>query len=444
MDAADEVLELARALIRIDTSNPPGHETAAAELLREVLADAGVDVQLVARDGEGGDRANVVARIPGTGGAPSLAFVGHLDVVPADPRDWTHPPFEAVVDDEGYLYGRGAVDMKNEVAARTVAMARLARSGWRPRGDLWLLMVSDEEDGRALTGMEWLVEAMPEVRCDYAVNEGGGTRLALADGRVVHAVSTGEKGTYPARVTARGEAGHASTPTIGRNAVPLLGQLLARIGDGLPAAALPEISRPFFATLLGETALLDETARLVARAAALHPTLKHTVPALTGTTMAPTMLAAGVRLNVMPARASVDVDCRVLPGDTPAQVEAQLRERLGDGSDLPYDLEWIDRFTAGTASPAGGPLIETIQGWLDDADPGSTVLPMVCTGFTDSTHLRRAFGTAAYGYSPFLTTPADVVKSGFHNRDERIHIDDLTRSVAFHEYLARILLGPDS
>ena len=446
MDARDEVLELARALIRIDTSNLPGNETPAAELVRDVLVDAGVDVQLVARPGHE-DRANVVARIRGTGAAaPSLAFVGHLDVVPADPRDWTHPPFEAVVDDDGYLYGRGAVDMKNEVAARTVAMARLARSGWRPRGDLWLLMVSDEEDGRARTGMEWLVTALPEAACDYAVNEGGGVRLELADGRVLHTVSTGEKGTYPARVTARGEAGHASTPTVGRNAVPLLGRLLGRIGDGLPPPALPEISRPFFAALLGEQALADAgddptaIARLIAGAAALHPALAHLVPPLTGTTMAPTMLAAGLRLNVMPARASTDVDCRVLPGDTPAQVEAALRERLDGGEDVPYDLEWIDRFTAGTASPAGGPIVEAIRHWVGGGDPAAGVLPMVCTGFTDSTHLRGAFGTAAYGYSPFLVTPADVVESGYHNRDERVHVDDLAHSVDFHEYLARRLL----
>jgi acetylornithine deacetylase/succinyl-diaminopimelate desuccinylase-like protein len=449
MDARDEVLQLARALIRIDTSTPPGRETPAAELIRDVLTDAGVDADLVARDP---DRANVVARIPGTDpSAPSLAFVGHLDVVPADPRDWTHPPFEAVVDDDGYLYGRGAVDMKNEVAARTVAMARLGRAvragGRRPRGDLVLIMVSDEEDGRARTGMEWLVGALPELRTDHAVNEGGGSRLELADGRVVHTLSTGEKGTYPARLTARGEAGHASMPTIGRNAVPILARLLDRLGDGLPAPAIPEITRPFLAGLLGESVAAvaeasgpAEQAALLARAAALHPGLAHVVPVLAGTTTAPTMLSAGLRLNVMPARASAEVDCRVLPGATPEQVEAHLRDRLGDGVELPYDLEWIDRFTAGTSSPPDGAVPAAVQAWLDDVDPGSTVLPMICTGFTDSTHLRGAFGTAAYGYSPFLTTPAHVVESGFHNRDERVHVDDLAHSVAFHEFLAHRLL----
>ena len=136
-------------------------------------------------------------------------------MVPADARDWTHPPFAAVVDEGGWLWGRGAIDMKNEVAARAVAMAELARSGFRPKGDLWLIAVADEEDGIADVGMRWLLEARPDIRPDLAINEGGGERLPLTDGRVVQTVSVGEKGTYPARVVAVGEAGHASTPDVG-------------------------------------------------------------------------------------------------------------------------------------------------------------------------------------------------------------------------------------
>ncbi len=189
-DLRDEVLRVARDLIRMDTSNAParllgrrpGNETAAAAYLRDYLVDAGVDCELVAREEH---RANLVARLPGTGDAPSLAFVGHTDVVPVDPRDWTHPPFEGVVDDDGYLHGRGAVDMKNEVAARAVALAELARSGFRPRGDLWFLAVADEEDGMADVGMRWLLEARPDIRPDVAINEGGGELLALADGRTM-------------------------------------------------------------------------------------------------------------------------------------------------------------------------------------------------------------------------------------------------------------------
>ena len=196
-DARAEVLDLCQRLIRVDTTNPPGRETAAAVVLRDHLEAAGVGCELVARDP---DRANLVARIPGSGGGPSLAFVGHLDVVPADPRDWTHPPFAAVVDGD-YLYGRGAVDMKNELAARVVAMARLARSGFTPRGDLWLLAVADEEDGFADVGMRWLLEHRPDIKPDYALNEGDGLRLELRDGRAVMGIAVGDKGTYPARVS---------------------------------------------------------------------------------------------------------------------------------------------------------------------------------------------------------------------------------------------------
>ncbi len=164
--------------------------------------------------------------------------------MPADPRDWTHPPFAAVVDEGGWLWGRGAIDMKNEVAARAVAMAELARSGFRPRGDLWLIAVADEEDGTADVGMRWLLEARPDIRPDLAINEGGGERLPLADGRVVQTVSVGEKGTYPARVVAVGEAGHASTPDVGANAVPILGELLRRVGHGMPIAPGVTARRP--------------------------------------------------------------------------------------------------------------------------------------------------------------------------------------------------------
>ena len=237
----EEVVGLTRDLIRLDTTNHPGNETLVARHLADYLGEAGVECELVAREA---DRANLVARLPGTEpGSPSLAFVGHTDVVPVDARDWTHPPFEGVVDDAGYLYGRGALDMKGEVAARAVALKELARSGWRPRGDLWFLAVADEEDGMADVGMRWLLEHRPDIKPDVSVNEGGGERFELTDGRVLLALGVGEKGTYPARVTAVGEAGHGSTPTVGDNAVPHLGELLTRVGRGRARTAAPPARR---------------------------------------------------------------------------------------------------------------------------------------------------------------------------------------------------------
>ena len=349
-DLAAEVLRVARDLIRIDTSNAPaenlgrepGNETLVAEYLRDYLTGHGVECEVVARDPR---RANLVARIPGTGDAPSLAYVGHTDVVPADPRDWTHPPFEAVVDDDGWLFGRGAIDMKSEVAARAVAVAELARSGFRPRGDLWLLAVADEEDGMYDVGMRWLLEHRPDIRPAMAVNEGGGERLVLADGRVVTTVGIGEKGTYPARVVAVGEAGHASTPSVGRNAVPLVGELLRRVGTGMPDPVRSPLVDRTLEVLLGEVP--DELADALDRAGRQHPALTHLLPALVGTTMAPTMLGGSPKRNVMPARAWVELDCRILPGTTEADVERAVRHRLGD--DVPYELEWPSTWWPGAA-----------------------------------------------------------------------------------------------
>ena len=430
-----EVVELTQALIRLDTSNAPGNETLAAELLRDYLEDAGVDCELVAREP---DRANLVARVGGTDpAAPSLAFVGHTDVVPVDPRDWTHPPFEAVVDDDGWLYGRGAIDMKNEVAARAVALKELVRSGWQPRGDLWFLAVADEEDGMADVGMRWLLEQRPDIRPDLSINEGGGERLLLADGRSVMSVGVGEKGTFPARVTAVGEAGHGSTPSVGDNAVPLLGEVLRRIGRGLPTPQRSELVDAMLTVLLGDPG--DDLDRALRDAGRLHPELEHYLPALVGTTMAPTMVGGSSKRNVMPARAWVELDCRILAGTTEADVEREVRARLGDG--LRYELTWPEHLVAGSSSPADGPVLDAIGGFLEAEGVEVDLLPSLGTGFTDSVYLRAAAGTAAYGFSPFLTTPVEVLTAGYHNADERIHVDDLLLSTRFHLDLAKRLLG---
>jgi acetylornithine deacetylase/succinyl-diaminopimelate desuccinylase-like protein len=447
----DEVIEVARDLIRFDTTNARepglGNETLCAEYLQDYLRRNGVEAELVAREPH---RANLVARIPGvsTGGFEtgagrppqppgSLAFVGHTDVVPCDPRDWTHPPFEAVLDAEGWLWGRGAVDMKNEVAARAVAMAELARSGFRPSGDLWFLAVADEEDGFADVGMRWLLEERSDIRPTHSINEGGGERLVLSDGRQVVGLSIGEKGTLPVLVTAVGEAGHASVPTLGNNAVPLLARLIPRLGDGMPEPAATPMVTAMLATLLGRDE--PDLRRAVADAEALHPSLAGSITALMGSTLAPTMLAASNKRNVMPARASVEVDCRILPGTTQADVEAQVRGLLGD--DIAYELGWPEEIVEASGSPFGGPVPEAVAAFLADEGDPATVLPTMCTGFTDSNYLRAAAGTAAYGFSPFRATPAEVLDAGYHNANERVHVDDLLLSTRFHLDLARRILG---
>ncbi|UMG93497.1 M20/M25/M40 family metallo-hydrolase [Nocardioides sp. TF02-7] len=355
IDLAEETLRVARDLIRIDTSNapaehlgrPPGEETLAAEYLHGYLTGHGVECELVARDER---RANLVARIPGSGDAPSLAFVGHTDVVPADARDWTHPPFAAVVTDDGWLHGRGAVDMKGEVAARAVAMAALARSGFRPRGDLWLLAVADEEDGMYDVGMRWLLEERPDIRPAMAVNEGGGERLPLTDGRVVVPVGVGE-GHLP-RAGQRRRRGRPRVDAVDRpQRRAAAREVLRRVGAGMPAAQPSPLLERTLEVLLGSVpADLAEGAE---RAGRLHPALAHLLPALTGTTMAPTMVGGSSKRNVMPARAWVELDCRILPGTTADEVERAVRDRLGH--DLPYELDWPEHLVAGSSSPESLP-----------------------------------------------------------------------------------------
>ena len=204
----DEVVELTRDLVRIDTSNPPGRETPAARHLLAYMEEAGAECELAGPDPE---RLNLIARVRGSGEGPSLMLMGHTDVVPAPREGWSVDPFEGVIRD-GRIYGRGVADMKGELAARAVAVARLARSGRIPAGDVVLVAESDEERNVSDAGMPWLVREREDLRCDYALNEGGGELLRLPGGRSVVTIGIGEKLVSSARVRVRGAGGHASIP----------------------------------------------------------------------------------------------------------------------------------------------------------------------------------------------------------------------------------------
>jgi acetylornithine deacetylase/succinyl-diaminopimelate desuccinylase-like protein len=433
-DAAlrEETTALLRELVRIDTSNPPGGETPAALLLKDYLESAGVECELVAKVPE---RANLVARIRGRGQGPSLALLGHTDVVPADARDWTHPPFSGHLDDDGYLWGRGALDMKDETAVRAVTMAVLARSGFEPRGDLVFIAQADEEDGTEAVGLSWLASERPDIACDFSIDEGGGDRLELADGRIAVTLTVGEKATLPAVVTAVGEAGHASAPSRGENAVPRLGRLIQRLDAYRPArTVLPETSR-MLEELLGS--LDDDLGNALERAIRLHPSFADGLPPLLSTTIAPTRLYGSSARNVMPARASVECDCRVLPGTDAEGLAAELHAALGD--DIPYEIEFPEEPTGGTVSPIDTPLYQVCRDFLASYDPQAQLLPKISTGFCDSHFMRKSFGTIAYGFFPIRHTPIEITRQTVHSKDERIHVDDLVYATRFHLYAAETI-----
>jgi acetylornithine deacetylase/succinyl-diaminopimelate desuccinylase-like protein len=432
-----EATSLLRDLIRIDTSNPPGRETPAAVLLRDYLESAGVHCELVARYPE---RANLIARMPGTAEGPSLTFLGHTDVVPADAADWKHAPFSGDLDGDGFVWGRGAVDMKNQTATRAVAMAILARSGFMPRGDLTFIAQADEEDGTAAAGVQWLRDARPDIACDYSIDEGGGERLELADGRVVVPINVGEKATLPVLVTALGEAGHASTPTAGHNAVPRLAVLIERLARHRTKRILQPEAVRLIDVLAGPVD--GDVDGALERATRLHPSFVDDLPPLFGSTIAPTRLRGSDARNVMPGRASVECDCRVLPGTTADDLERELRIALGD--DLPYELEFLAAPTGGTVAPIDTALFDVCQDFLHEHDHGATLVPSISPGFCDSHFMRERFHTVAYGFWPFRRTPVDVYHDGFHNRDERVHADDLSYATRFHVYAAERILGDPS
>jgi acetylornithine deacetylase/succinyl-diaminopimelate desuccinylase-like protein len=415
----DEVTQLLSRLIQVDTTNPPGNETAAAELLRAYLEANGLECELYARVPE---RANVVARLRGTGDGPSLLLLGHTDVVLADPGEWSVPPFSGEVRD-GEVWGRGALDMKSQVAANAVAIASLAREGFRPSGDLIFAATADEEVGDGF-GLEWLCEAHPDaVRCEYAINEGGGDRLELG-GRTFWVCSTAEKMSAPFRIGVRGRSGHASMPGIADNALVKAARLVERIAAYRPPREVPPEVAAFLRIIGADLETLPQAAA-------------ELVEPLLATTFSPTMISASQKRNVIPALCEVVVDCRLLPGVTPADVEPAIRQVLGD--DVRYDLEFTEA-QGGTRSELDTPLWRAVDSFVAEAEPGSRAVPIVTAGFTDSHWLREAFGTTAYGFFP-ARMPPELMASLIHSADERIPVDDLELALRWLRHAARELLA---
>jgi len=428
----DEVTDLLQRLIRVDTTNPPGNETAAAELLREYLEANGVACELIAKVPE---RANLVARIPG-GDGPSLLLLSHTDVVLADPSEWTVPPFSGELRD-GQVWGRGALDMKGQVAASAVAIASLAREGFRPSGGLVFAAVADEEVGDDF-GLSWLCREHQEaVRCDYAINEGGGERVELADGRVIYQATVAEKMTAPFRLRVRGRSGHASMPRIADNALVNATRLIERIASFRPEPQLGPEAEAYVHAVLGET---PTAAEAVDRVAALSPVAASLVDALLVPTFSPTMISASQKRNVIPGLCDVEVDCRLLPGQHPELVEPMIRAVLG--SDVGYDLEWTEEPQGGTRSPIDTPLWEAVEAFVAEAEPGAQAAPLSCVGFTDSHWLRDAFGTVAYGFFPVTAEmPPEVSALLVHSADERVPVADLELGVRWLRHAAHAILA---
>ena len=424
----DEVTGLLQELIRLDTVNPPGNETRAAELLRAYLEENGVACELHAKEPE---RANLVARIPGTGDGPRLALLSHTDTVLADPAEWQVDPWSGELRG-GEIWGRGALDMKGQVAASAVAMASLAREEFRPSGDLIFVAAADEEVGVDI-GLSWLCAEHPEaVRAEYSLNEGAGDRVEIG-ARPFYLASTAEKMSSPFVLRVRGRSGHASMPAIADNALVKASRMIQKLGEFTPEPRLePEVSA-LFESVAGVPPA--DAAQVLEVARAVDPLAAELVEPLLGITFSPTMISASQKRNVIPAVCEVTVDCRLLPGQPQSEAEEVVRELLGEDD---YELEWVEGY-GGTRSPMEGPLWDAIVSWVADTEPSAAVAPICLAGFTDSHWMRDAFGTVAYGFFPLRYMDPQVATRLVHSADERARVDDLELGVEFLRYAAQAM-----
>ena len=434
MDLQAEATDVLSRLIRFDTVNPPGAERACQEWLKAYLEEAGLECELLAAP-EAPERPNLVARLRGDADGPVLGYLSHVDTVLADAADWQHDPWSGAVQD-GAVWGRGAIDMKSQTAAEAVAVAHLARNGWRPaRGEVKLISVVDEETGGRL-GAQWLTEQRPDVaRVDWLLNEGGGAVIPYGDRRL-YGICCAEKGTFRFRVRARGRAGHASVPALADNALLKLLPALERIGSGRAAYDVVESPRAFLRAIGEDPA---DPAAALERMRGVEPRLAAMVEPMLGATFAPTLISAGEKINVIPARAEFAVDCRLPPGLDADVAERRARELL-DGTADGLELEFSDA-VVGNGSPVDSPLMAAIGAWLGEEDPDGEPVPVVLPAFTDCRWFRAAFpDCVAYGFFPQRHQDLFASWPLMHSADERLDVRDLGFATAFFADLPRRLL----
>lgn len=417
----EEVITHLRNLLRLDTRNPPGNEILAAHYLRAVLEKEGFTCTIV---GPSPTRATLITRLHGDGSLPPLLLMSHTDVVAVEPEKWSYPPFGGEIAD-GYLYGRGALDMKNMVAMELMTMLLLKRLNVPLRRDVIYMAEADEETG-GHAGAEWVARHYPElIRAEYALNEGGGNGMEI-NGKVYYTVQTAEKGSARCKIRVTGDPGHGSVPHE-NNAISKLAEILSKARGQQPPvhftatlrASLESIasSQPPAAAQALLAVLADET---TASAAIDHlpidEMLKYELHAMARNTIAPTMLEAGSQINVIPSEATAYLDGRILPGQTLESFLRELRAIFGEEC----TIEFIDPSAALEAETAS-PLFDVMKEVLHEHAPTAGIVPIMLTGGTDAKYVSD-LGTRVYGFAPELYTGADGW-AGIHGHNERISVE---------------------
>lgn len=443
--ATDRLVATIRELIRIPSVNPPSPaapdlELATARHIAEILVDAGLQPEVIEPvPGRGSVHARL--RGDGTGGAP-LLLLSHLDVVPAPAERWTHDPFAADLAD-GFIYGRGAVDMKGMVAMELGVVGLLtdaARTAGRDpasdpipglRRDVLFTCTADEEAGGA-AGARWIAEHRPAwFQAAGALNECGGVATTVA-GRRLYPIQVAEKGFAVYRIAVRGTWGHGSMPR-DDNAAVLAAEVIRRLAVPGPIRLTPVMTRFLelaAAALPGDAGTIlrglnsdDPDRAEAALAAGCDPMYVRALRALVRDTISPNIVHAGVKYNVIPGDAEVVVDCRVLPGTTEPEMRAMIEDRLGTALLGACEIELV-RFGSPVEAPADSPLFDLLARTIVDHDPDAIPLPAMAPFGTDAKS-TRLLGVPTYGFSPLKLDPEERFLERFHGVDERVSVDAL-------------------
>jgi len=408
-------VEILQRLIQFNTTNPPGHEAACVGYIRDLLNEAGIESTLVAKDP---DRPNLIARLPGEGKAPPLLLYGHVDVVTTESQRWQQAPFEGKLID-GYVWGRGALDMKGGVAMMVAAFMRANAEGLRPPGDIVLAIVSDEEAGGDY-GAKFLVEEHPELFKDikHAIGEFGGFTLTLG-GKRFYPIMISEKQVCWMKATVRGQGGHGSMPEKGGATAKLAKFLKALDEKDLPVHVTPATKlmvdamasalgglQGFILAQLTNPALTDLVLKtLGSRVRSFYPLFRNTA--------SPTIIHSSDKVNVIPSEISVELDGRLLPGQKPEDMIRELKAIAGD--DVEFELI---QYEPGPAEP-DMTLFNTLADILKEADPEGIPIPLILSGVTDGRFFSQ-IGIQTYGYLP-MTLPEDFnFADVIHAADERV------------------------
>jgi acetylornithine deacetylase/succinyl-diaminopimelate desuccinylase-like protein len=426
----EEVTDLLSDLIRINTTNPPGNETEAAKYLAKNMEKETFKCELFE---SAPGRGSVITRLKGSGEKPNLLLLSHLDVVAANPKEWSVDPFGGVVKD-GFVWGRGALDMKSMTAMEVMVMKLLKRNNVKLKGDVILAATADEEKGGE-AGAGWLVgNHLEKVRADYVINEGGGLAIPI-EGKNIFTIQTAEKGILWFKVKAKGRPGHGSVPGAADNAIMRMNKVVERLGNHRAKITLVPTVKEFLTEVVSENKLLQQGVSLLFAnpeagdqildmIAQTDKAMAEEIRAMLRMTVTPTMINGGVKENIIPSECEAVFDCRILPGQNPAQTMNEIRDLLKDVGLEKLEFETIQA-NEPSESSAKTPLYERIINALKEFEPDSSTAPILLTGGTDSRFFRR-IGSVCYGFQPQRADmPYGEMLKTIHGIDERISVANL-------------------